>query len=477
MFPATLLTLLALQAAPVLTLDDALRQAEERSLDLVAARARLAQAKELARKAWSGYLPQLTASGAYTYNSDEARIALPTSYVVRDVGQPTSGPFDPGREPSPDNPPGMPTNYVSVPSGFVEAVIQRRHQLSGTVQLSQGLLVPALWAQLHSAYLAESTAELALETTRREVLFAVAQLYYGAEGLREAVEVQQRLLEANVKHEKDAELRHRTGTATKVVFLRAQMARSRSEQDLRRTRNAYAASLSALATVLDREPDFEVARPPVDTTRPPVRNVSTLGQSALEERPDLRAARQNVALVESSRGAVLARYAPSLALVARYTAANAAGFTGRYGTWTAGLVLNWTLWDGGLRESELREAHTRLQESRAELRKAQNKARDEVRQALLELESAEANRVKAEEEARLAQENSRLVRVSFEAGTTTSLEVVDAHTALLGAELTLIHEQLNAQLAALRLARAAGLFNPGGDSSPAAPPLNVRQTP
>jgi outer membrane protein TolC len=70
--------------------------------------------------------------------------------------------------------------------------------------------------------------------------------------------------------------------------------------------------------------------------------------------------------------------------------------------------------------------------------------------------------VKAEEQLRLARENGALVRTNFEAGVATYLEQSDAITAVLNAALQLINERLNAQLAVLRLERAAGL----DDSNP-----------
>src|SRR3990172_553491 len=53
-------------AGAVITLDEALRIAGERNLDLRVLAAQLDQADEISWKAWSSYLPQLVASGSYT---------------------------------------------------------------------------------------------------------------------------------------------------------------------------------------------------------------------------------------------------------------------------------------------------------------------------------------------------------------------------------------------------------------------------
>ena len=61
---------------PVETEEKALKVAKDRNLDLKVAEARLAQAREVSRKVWASYLPQVSVGGSYTRNSAEAKIAL-----------------------------------------------------------------------------------------------------------------------------------------------------------------------------------------------------------------------------------------------------------------------------------------------------------------------------------------------------------------------------------------------------------------
>lgn len=450
--------LLSQASGPVLTLEEALQTAESHNLDLQAARSRLAQAQELSKKAWSGYLPQLSVSGQYTYNSASAELPMVTGYVIREFEKATSGPaYDRTKPPGFDNQPGEPTKLAMLPAGVQTLEIQKEHQLGATVQLQQALIAPSLWPAISNAALAVEVTELNLENARREILFATAQLYYGAVSLREAVEVQTRLLEVSSAHVKDAQARVEHGTAPKIVLLRARIEEAKAKQDVRRSELGYASAKSALATLLNRPPDFEVSRPKTPVA-PEVDGA--LDEAALRSRLDVQAARTNVTLAEGTRRGVYYRYAPTLAFIGRFNVGNTAGFTGDYSTWTAGLGLNWTLWDGGLRESELREASAKLEESRLMLTAAENKARDEVRRALLDLETARSNRLTAEEQLTLARENAALVKASFEAGAGTYLEVVDANAALTGAELSNLSETLNVDLAVLKLARAAGLFEP-----------------
>jgi outer membrane protein TolC len=459
MSPLLALALAATTATPVLTLDEALAEAQRKNLDLKVVQARLEQAEQTSRKAWAGYLPTITASGAYTRNSDEARIQFPVGNIVRDVGEPTSGP--PGGDL-----PGSPTNLQVVPAQVIDTTIQPYNQLNAQLEVRQALIVPALWVAIQAASQAVELAEYSAEAQRRELLFIVAQAYYGAAASQAALQAQARLLELNQAREKDTRARFEAGTVTRVALLRAQLDRTRAEQDLLRSRNALLSAKLALATLLQREPDFELAPPPEPEL--PASDVD-LSQRALELRPDVAVARKGEELAETNRRGAWYAYLPTVGLSGAYRWGNVGGFTGENTSWLVTVAAQWTIWDGGLREANLREQSARVAEAEAQRQSAEARAREEVLRSKLELESALANRSKAEEALALARETQRLTDISFRAGVATYLEVADANTALSGAEVGLVAERLQASVAALRLLKAVGVFNPAEPSKSPAP--------
>ncbi len=414
---ALTLSLTVSAATPVLTLDEALQAARQDNLDLKVARARLEQSALLSRRAWAGYLPTVSVGGAYTRNSNEAVVAFP----------------------------GAPE----------EIVIQPYDQFSAQAEVRQAIIAPSLWPAIRSAGIAEDVAELNTENVRREILFAVAQAYFGAASFQEAIRAAQFLLEVNTARESDTQKRFDAGTVTRVALLRAQLDRARAEQDLLRARNAYSSSRLALATLIQRPPDFTLELPPVPQV--PASN-EDLTKQALEQRPDVAAARRNLDLALSRRQGVWFSYAPSVGFSGIYRVSNAAGFAGRSDVWALTLSAQWTLWDGGLREVNMREESARVAEATALQKQSESRATEEVARARLDYESARANLAKAEEALGLARETQRLTEISFKAGVATYLEVADANAALTSSEVGAISERLQTSLAALRLLRAAGLF-------------------
>jgi outer membrane protein TolC len=448
MTPLLALALAVTAAGPVLTLDEALAEADRKNLDLRAARARLQQAEETSRKAWAGYLPTITANASYTRNQAEARIPFPVGSNIRDVGAPTS---------EPGTLPGNPTNLMVVPDEVLDITIQPFNALNAQVELRQALLVPTLWAAIKAATQAERLSQLSTEVQRREILFVVAQAYYGAAASQAALTAQQRLLELNQAREKDTVARFEAGTVTRVAVLRAQLDRTRAEQDLLRSRNALSAAKLALATLLQRDPNFELAPPP-EPALPA--SQEGLAETAIEQRPDVAAAREGEALANTNRRGVWLSFLPTLGLSAAYRWSNAGGFTGQNTTWLVSLGASWTIWDGGLREANLREQSARVAEAEAQRLAAEARTREEVARYQLELESALANRAKAQEAVSLARESQRLTDLSFRAGVATYLEVADTNTALTSAEVGFVAERLSAALSALRLLKAVGAFPP-----------------
>ncbi|HEX9240809.1 MAG TPA: TolC family protein [Anaeromyxobacter sp.] len=411
-----------------LTLDEALRLADERNNDLKSAAARLKQAEQGYWKAWSGYLPQITLGGTYTHNGEAVSLPFPVSLNTQ----------------------GYPATAPSL--NTIDVTVVPANQLQGTADASQVLFSPALWFGIRAASHGSDAARETTENARRQILFGTANAFYGVATLREAAQISDRLLEIAQRQEKDAKVRYQAGTIAKVGLLRAEIERARAEQDVLRSRNAYQSARLALAQLIDSPPDFDVVSP--EEPKPPA-DTAKLIESALRDRADVRSARLSLAAAESQHSAIVGSYFPNVSAFGHYQDANVAGLTGQE-LWSVGLSLQWKILDGGLREANYREANAKIAEAQANLSSTELTARREVGQALLDLESARANATKAKEQRDLAAENQRLVDVSYRAGSATAVEQADAAAQLRNAEVGQLTEALSAQVAALRVLQASG---------------------
>lgn len=443
----------ATSGLPLLPLDQALTMARARNLDLKAAVARYEAAKEIIGKTWSGYLPQLSASGSYTRNNIGAAFAAPSGLYIRQ-GVPETQYYAP---PPPNLPGTIPNPPLTVVPTYQSIVVQEQNQWTGKISGSQNILALSLIASIRAATLTARAAELTLENTRRQILFGVAQQYYAAAGLRRAAEVQAQLLEIETGREKDAQVRFDAGSVNKIFLLRAQIDKSQAEQNLRATRYGYTASKAALAILLERSADFEVDIPP-ELVLP--EGLDKLEDVAPVRRADVLSLKMQAEAADANHTSVILSYLPTVNFNGAYQISNATGFTGLEGSWYFSFGLNWTLFDGGLREATLREAAANARAAADSATSLDLQSKEQVRTAQLQLESARVNREKAADQVKLARENLALVRINTEAGAATYLEQEDAISALDQAELVLIQETLNSQLGVLAVENAAGIYDP-----------------
>jgi outer membrane protein TolC len=447
--PATATAVAPTGPRKVLTLREALDAARRQNLDIQQLDARVQAARELTWKAWSSYLPQVNLGAQVVRNQYEVSFDLPTGYWVRDVGTP-QGPAAGGSVP------GNPTNYTLYPSELSSSVVQPLTAVQGQVRLNQALVAPQAWFLISNAYKAERVIDYNVMQARRDILFAVAQLYYGVASLQELTVVQERQVVLTKERERDSRVRFEAGTGTKVGLLRAEIDRAQAEEDLKRAQIEFQRARLALAAALDRPDDFDIVIP---TAPPqPKGQEAELEQQALQLRPDVKAATEALELAKGERTRIVMQYLPSIGGFGSYSYASTTTFNPNAFTWQVGLGLTWTILDGGLREASIREATARIVEADAAKRQTDLRAVTRVKEAQLDLQGALANRAKAKERTGLAQENARLVDVAYKAGAATYLESTDSVQTLRQAEVGLVAESLNVDLATLKLLNAVGAF-------------------
>ena len=416
---------------PVLPLPDALEAARAQSPDLAIALERVRLAENNVQRAWSALRPTLSATGTLTYNNEPGTIFTLT-------------------------PGGAFPFAVTAGSNWTKA---------GTLQFAWNLLNLRAFPTLASARQQVQVSRLTETQQRRELLLSVAATYYAGVSLRELARVALSQARATRQHALEAQARYEAGLIQLSAALRARIDYLRADQEVRRAEYAYASSKSQLAALLDRhDTAFELAAPPV----PPEQVRGTfreLVERALQERPEIAAARANEEIAARLKTDAWAQFAPTLALTGtgRYNDPPTSS-TGEKGTWAVALSLTLPLYDGGFRYVALKDADSQMRQARAQTRSETVRIEDELRRGMLDLESARALRDEAEQALTVARENERLIRAQFTAGTASQVEVSDAEAALFQSESTALQQRLAVQISALRVAKAIGAFDVTGEA-------------
>jgi outer membrane protein TolC len=180
---------------------------------------------------------------------------------------------------------------------------------------------------------------------------------------------------------------------------------------------------------------------------------STCRPADVVTRSDVRAAEAQVSVSKRNEDSVSRTYWPTIDAVSSLTYwSPVSAINNEHVTWSVGGVLNWTLYDGGLRYAtkEQRQAETRV--FNEQLNETKRRARLEVTQAFRNVKTSEATLAVAAKTRELASETARLTKVSYVNGSATSFDLVDTARRLREAELDYTIKEfdvLRAKIAAL----------------------------
>lgn len=438
----------------VLTLAQAKDLARRNNYTLRIAREKLTRSELLIDKAWVLVKPQWNATGTYTHHNEEIAFRYPNVSIGFDA-QSCGGSWNPD----------LGFCVIGGDPPVAKRVFQRKDSFGMYSTLSQPLFYARAITSIHNAYDQYDLARIGVANIEEYMMYSLEVAYYGALTARRYLDIARHAVELRRKHFQVAQSKHELGETTKVTVLRAEIDVNQAEQDLKRAENSYALAKEAIRLLIGQRGDFTL-EDPVPPGRPDATLAGIVERARLERR-DLATARLELAIAERQEQDAWFRFLPSLALTGMFRVADVKGYSDSYVSWSIGLALTVPLYDGGLRYAMLDEARSRIREAVLRLEQTRANITSEIRQNWLKMEMAEANLNKARRAVELAREQVELANTAFEAGSTTNLEVLDANHMLFASQLNEASEQLDLQLAILRLSRSVKMYQPTGATMPA----------
>ncbi|WP_163991084.1 TolC family protein [Pyxidicoccus caerfyrddinensis] len=392
---------------------EALDMLRQRSTDLRTALAQVEVAAGLRRIALAGLLPTLTGTVATQYNvlNPEA-----TTFLGGGSGGISGG----------------------VSSGGTDSLKPTSPPVVGTLTASMPLLDLQAIAVLHTADESRRTAALSLAETRRQLTGALAQALVAVSARERLAEVNRINLRTALERLALTQRRLELGAGTRLDVVRAQQdaesARTlvvTGDEQLRQARESLGLTLGTSSAVgLARGVQLETL---LESAKQDCQRLADV-----DSRPDLAAARSRLTVAESQVTEVKRSYLPTVTLSSTTVALTVEDGFAEVPAWNVGASLVLPFWEGGARGGRLRQTRAEAEVARQDVVELQRNVSVEVAQARRGVGVASAARDIAARERVLAEENDRLTRRSFEVGTGTSLELIDAASALRQAELALV---------------------------------------
>jgi outer membrane protein TolC len=288
--------------------------------------------------------------------------------------------------------------------------------------------------------------------TEDAVLLRVASNYMSVVDADARIAIEKKNIELAQRRRSQAEAFYKAGEVTKVDVLRAETAIKASQRLLASAQQAREAAVSRLRADLDLDGDIDVDRP--SHPLPPLPDETTLVAHAEEARPEVHVAQNNVKAagleIQKQRGF----YFPTVTFDAGYINQKSSFPASRYGY--GAFRFNVPIWNSGDVSARIAAAKERELEARSLLEDAKVSAREDVRRAIVDVRSADTTLQLAKEQLAAAQAEYEQAFELYRAQETTSLDLAASETALAEARRAVAQEQLNHDLAELRVWYAAG---------------------
>lgn len=329
-----------------------------------------------------------------------------------------------------------------------------QNTFSASVPVSMPLYAPALWARRAQAADQQRVAEASRDDVRRQVALAAAQAYLSVIAARRVVEAQQRSRDTARAFYEYAHERFKAGASSRLNELRAQQTLSSDEAALEQAMLALYRTQEALGVLLAADaPADALAEPAFDLPAE-----ETTGPGALGIRTDLRlfsveldAARR--VLADSGK-----EWRPTLTGIFEPVFQRPGSVFTPEASWRALLQFSVPLFDGGLRTGRRLEREAAVRQSEIVLGTAEREAASEVRTAYEAVRRSERVLERAREAAAQAAQVLEITNISFRAGATTNIEVIDAQRRARDADTVVAIAEDGVRQARLGVLNAIGRF-------------------
>ena len=415
-----------------LSLGDAARLAARQSNGVQTAEQRVAEAIARVRQSRSALLPELSANALQsgrTFNSVTFGISLPSA-------------------------PGQPPLFN--PEGEVLGPVNTL-DLRGRVQTN--LLDPAAIARVRTAQTAVEAARADIgnagDLAASQAAVAYIRVQRGNAQLnarladsvlaRELLNIAQSQLEAGVGVALDV-----TRAQSQLAGIRAQLISARNERDRAQLDLRRALNLS-LDTPVELT-DSLTSVVPEDLAL----DEATATARAMRDRPDLRAAEEQLRAARQTVSAIRAERLPSVSGFVDDGIIGKSGSNRLLPTYTYGLQLSLPIFDGFRREGRIQEQEAMTRELEVRRRDLEQQASIDVRGALLDLAAAREAITASRERLRFAEQEVQQARERFRAGVAGNADVVTAALTLNTARSQYVDVLTALQQARVSLARAEG---------------------
>jgi outer membrane protein TolC len=310
----------------------------------------------------------------------------------------------------------------------------------GALEVRQTLYSFKIGRAIRAARLAKQVGGADLRRVQQQIALETVQAYNALLYAGEQVRVQQNALSQKEQHLEITRNRREAGVATELDVLRAQVSVENQRAEVTRAEGGVELARAQLNALMLRPMDSPITPSDTLSYQPADYLPENVMREALANRPDLQVAEFTQGVRAELVGLARADHRPSFEFVGNYgrSTRKPENFLDTdFSKWTAAVNVKIPLFDGNRTAGKVLQAEAEVAKARQDTAALENKIRLEAMNALVNLNVAARLIRAAQLNVDQAQRALGMTQANYKYGAATQLDVTDAETALVQAEITL----------------------------------------
>ncbi|CDC50889.1 putative outer membrane efflux protein [Bacteroides finegoldii CAG:203] len=464
------------KAQTSLSLDSCRALALANNKDLLISHEKINAAHYQRKAAFTNYLPNFSATGAYMRNQKEfsllnndqkAALSGLGSNLAGPIGQAAAGIIATYPELAPlisSLTGSLPAALDQAGNSLVDALrTDTRNVYAGAITLTQPLYMGGkIRAYNKITKYAEELARQQHNGGMQEVIMSTDQAYWQVISLVNKKKLAEGYLKLLQQLDSDVEKMIAEGVATKADGLSVRVKVNEAEMTLTKVEDGLSLArmllcqlcgldLSSPITLADENME-NIPLIPTDTHF----DLST----AYENRPEIRSLELATQIYKQKVNVTRAEHLPSIALMGNYMVTNPSvfnSFENKFkGMWNVGVMVQLPIWHWGEGIYKTKAAKAEARIAQYQLQDAREKIELQVNQAAFKVNEAGKKLVMASKNMEKAEENLRYATLGFREGVIATSNVLEAQTAWLSAQSEKIDAQIDVKLTEIYLKKSLG---------------------
>lgn len=304
-------------------------------------------------------------------------------------------------------------------------------------------------------------SEYDLSTVKEEFLFGVAAAYYNVLTAVKTLDIARANVERLTTYRDSVSVKLGLEEVAKTDMFRAEAELSSAKADLIAAENAVKYARATLSQLAGLEGDYTVSDVEVEMDPTETMGVDDLKEIAFRQRTELKSMEKQQVIADDQIRYYRGEYWPKLSLAGNYSRTDAepkGAFVMSNEDLSFTLSVNVPLFDGGLKKAQVGEAFSQKRQADLAYRSTKKQIALEVEQSYLAVVTARSVLEALGDQVTFSRHNYEAVLKRYQFGLANSVDIMDANTSLVSAELSLSDASYTYQLAILKLARSQGQF-------------------